>query len=80
MPVSGSVLSPSILPYPDFFQDAPRLGNAFTEDSHLQAILRRVMQKRFAEIEQDLTRFGRFDNNTHTEGTGQTKGEKTATQ
>ena len=46
-------------PYPDFFQDPPRLGNQFVEDSFLQSLLQRLLgPDGFAQVQPDLTRFG----------------------
>jgi hypothetical protein len=52
-------LSPEIKSFPDFFQDPPRLGNAFADDSYLQAILQRVMKENYAKVKPDLLKFGR---------------------
>lgn len=46
-------------PYPDFFQDPPRIGNQFVEDSYLQSLLQRLLGPDvFAQVQPDLTRFG----------------------
>jgi len=48
-------------PYRDFFQDPPRLGNAFVDDSFLQSLLKRLITDghSFKQIEVDLNNFGR---------------------
>lgn len=52
--------TPSSKPYPDFFQDAPRLGNQYSEDSVLRATLQRTLGKEGeAKIRQEFARFGR---------------------
>jgi len=56
-------------PYPDFFQDPPRLGNQFVEDSYLQALLQRLLGPDvFAQVQPDLTRFGQSVHRGRTEG------------
>jgi hypothetical protein len=48
--------------YPKLFQDPPRLGNTFTEDTPLQACLQRYLsalpKSQQAEITRDLEAFG----------------------
>ncbi|XP_052253035.1 acyl-CoA dehydrogenase family member 11-like isoform X2 [Dreissena polymorpha] len=53
-----------------FFQDAPKLGNQYIEDSLLRSYLKRHVPKQvLAEIEPDLTRFGeRVATEMHTLG------------
>lgn len=61
-------------PYPDFFQDPPRLGNQFVEDSYLQALLQRLLGPDvFAQVQPDLTRFGQSVHRAHTERKGGTE-------
>lgn len=62
---TASELSPEIKSFPDFFQEAPRIGNTFADDSFLQAVLQRLMKKEMYEkVKPDLVKFG--GSGTHT--------------
>ena len=46
-------------------QDPPRLGNQYTEDSYLQAVLQRLLGADvLKQVQPDLTRFGKSEQAT----------------